>query len=244
MEKTECILSIDTRLEGQADEFEHFEVAIPRRNAVLATLVRRFLVVTTNLITQRLVLGNQLRSISSLSDSEFLVRMTHVMLDSQPIRPDRRALQKLDARLAFRLLIANNGGVYSLKEAADYLAISEDAVRKRADKQRLLVIAEGDHKVYPTWQFDDNGVLPGFEQVLKNLPTSPTARCRFLLTPLITLNNLRRSKPYAKANSMPYWLKQDALTATACGESATTRTRLRQSSHPRLVGRRRCRATA
>lgn len=86
--------------------------------------------------------------------------------------------------MAFRQQIEAAGGNYTSQQVADLLGIKPDAVRKRRAKGQLIAISQGDHHVYPTFQFDQSGVvehLPG----LLDIPQaeSPVDAVQFFLTP-------------------------------------------------------------
>jgi hypothetical protein len=59
------------------------------------------------------------------------------------------------------------GGTWTAEQAAGHLGITRQAVDKRRRANRLLAFPVGQHRyAYPVWQFDTDGVLPGFEEVL------------------------------------------------------------------------------
>jgi hypothetical protein len=67
-------------------------------------------------------------------------------------------------------LLAAAGGVLSGEDAAQLLGISRQAVDKRRRMGRLLGIRVGPHRfAYPAWQFQAEGILPGWEEVLHDL---------------------------------------------------------------------------
>jgi len=73
-------------------------------------------------------------------------------------------------REARKELLAAEGGVMSSSAVAEHLGISRQAVDKRRRSGRLLAVTAGKRGyVYPAWQFTEDGVLPGFEEVLADL---------------------------------------------------------------------------
>jgi hypothetical protein len=66
---------------------------------------------------------------------------------------------------------------------AELLDISEGAVRKRLERGRLLGIPFGENTSFPVWQFDDNGVVEHFAEIMALVETSsPIGKFRFFLT--------------------------------------------------------------
>jgi hypothetical protein len=83
--------------------------------------------------------------------------------------PYREALKR--GREVRKELLAAEGGVLSGAEVADLLGLSRQAVDKRRRSGRLIGVSPGSRGiVYPAWQFTEDGVLPGFEEVLSDLP--------------------------------------------------------------------------
>ena len=68
---------------------------------------------------------------------------------------------------------------------AKLLDITQDAVRKRARKGKLLAVPQGEHTLYPVFQFSPTGkgVVQALEEILSLLDTdSAAAKVRFFLT--------------------------------------------------------------
>ena len=63
------------------------------------------------------------------------------------------------------------GPFYEESTVAKWIGISRQAVKKRADTNKILVCITGEgDRLYPTWQFTDDGqVLPGLKTVLAAL---------------------------------------------------------------------------
>jgi hypothetical protein len=71
---------------------------------------------------------------------------------------------------ASRRLIDDHGGALTAVQVAQTLGISRQMVEKRRRAGKLLAVSTGRHGYrYPVWQFDESGVLPGFEDVLTAL---------------------------------------------------------------------------
>jgi len=85
-------------------------------------------------------------------------------------RDDPLAAARLRGVAARQDLLAREGGTLRVKEVAELLHLSRQAVHKRHRAGRLLAIECGRHgAVYPAWQFVPGGVLPGLEEVLRAL---------------------------------------------------------------------------
>jgi hypothetical protein len=62
------------------------------------------------------------------------------------------------------------GGTWTTEQVAEHLSITYQAVDKRRRANRLLAFPVGQRRyAYSAWQFDADGVLSGFEDVLAAL---------------------------------------------------------------------------
>lgn len=147
------------------------------KSAVVSRLTRTFV---QDLLSVNLAKAE--KQMSAMGDHELLAHLVLSGMDSQPAM-SREARLKLQGRVAFREMISAHGGVLSQQQASEMLGISPDGVRKRASRDKLLAIKQGDHHVYPVFQFGDNGeVVPHFDEVLELLDSrSDVARVRFFL---------------------------------------------------------------
>lgn len=101
------------------------------------------------------------------------------------------ALEEDDPLAAARLrglavraeLLKAEGGVLSVNEVATRLGISRQAVDKRRRARQLLALPMGKSRYsYPAWQFSENGVLPGVEEVLQAFQDeAPWSQAAFFL---------------------------------------------------------------
>ena len=67
-------------------------------------------------------------------------------------------------------ILSAEGGTLLAGRVADHLRISRQAVDKRRQAGKLIGLDVGRHGyAYPSWQFDERGVLPGLEDVLGNM---------------------------------------------------------------------------
>jgi len=118
-------------------------------------------------------------------DKTLLAELMIQALRTDPLASKETRL-RLRGQLALRKLLEGTGGVYTAAEVATLLGITSDAVRKRTARGKLLVLPQGEHGVYPAFQFDTeaNRVVAGLDAVLAQLDTdSAAAKVRFFLTP-------------------------------------------------------------
>lgn len=65
-----------------------------------------------------------------------------------------------------REMLEMEGGTWGMQQVAAHLALTRQAVDQRVRRHRLLAVAPGGFRQrFPAWQFDDTGVLPGFEEI-------------------------------------------------------------------------------
>lgn len=82
----------------------------------------------------------------------------------------------------FYFFMKKHGGCYSLHEVATYLNISEDKVTTMVSHSQLLCFKLYFRRKFPVWQFKDDKVVSGFEQILRRLKySSPFSQIRFFL---------------------------------------------------------------
>ena len=127
-------------------------------------------------------LSNSADLLSSMDDHELLAFLVVKGIEREPIASND-AKMKLEGRIAFREMLSEHGGVLSQQQAAEMLGIQSGGVRKRVERGKLLAVKQGDHHVYPVFQFGDNGeIVPQFDEVLQLLDTtSEVAKVRFFL---------------------------------------------------------------
>jgi len=82
-------------------------------------------------------------------------------------------------------LLNAQGGSWSVERAAKHLGLTRQAVDKRRKANKLIGLAVGRHGyLYPSWQFDRSGTLPGLEDVLHELRRQdPWSQLIFMLSP-------------------------------------------------------------
>ncbi|MGE4341412.1 MAG: hypothetical protein AB7E55_36520 [Pigmentiphaga sp.] len=81
-------------------------------------------------------------------------------------------------------LIQRAGGLKDADWVGKYLSIIPKSVAAKARRNELLAISRGDRNLYPAFQFENGGVIPGVRELLEVLPlTNGWSRLSFLLAP-------------------------------------------------------------
>lgn len=90
-------------------------------------------------------------------------------------------------------ILRSEGGVLTVKEVAQRLGISRQAVHNRRRAGRLLALPLGQHRyVYPAWQLESGAILPGIEDVLTEFyEIDPWTQAAFFLSENSYLNGRR-----------------------------------------------------
>jgi len=66
-----------------------------------------------------------------------------------------------------------NGGSFTLAQVESFLGISRQAIDKKVQDDALLAVRGPQRRRrYPVAQFTADGILPGLQDVLKNLPSA------------------------------------------------------------------------
>jgi hypothetical protein len=102
------------------------------------------------------------------------------------VRPEVDALARARVRGLQRRddLLAAEGGTLTTQAVARHLGLTPQAVHKRRNAGKLLALELGRRGLrFPAWQFADDGVLAGLEEVLRALEDAPPlAVVRFFLS--------------------------------------------------------------
>ncbi len=134
-------------------------------------------------------------------------------------REDPLAQARLRGLEARQQLLEAEGGPLRAAEAARLLRITRQAIDKRRRAGRLLGIRVGQRGyAYPSWQFSEDGVLPGLEEVLRELRHhGPWMQLAFLLSANIALDGqvpveeLRRGHVVAVRRAATLYGEQGAV---------------------------------
>jgi hypothetical protein len=126
-------------------------------------------------------------ALSSPSDvggvASFLSEMAPLGVDLSTVDPFAESLAK--GAVIKQELLERSGGGLTAAQVASALGITRQAVDKRRIRRTLLAVptGSGDY-VYPACQFDSEGVIPRFEDVLQSFQIEgPWTRLSVLLAP-------------------------------------------------------------
>ena len=103
------------------------------------------------------------------------------------------AASALDEAMAAAL-----AGALTRGQAANRLGISAQAVSKRHAAGRLVALSRGRAKLFPAWQFHDEGVLPGIADVLAAYPGGPLSLSTWATTPNPDLDDATPAQTLAR----------------------------------------------
>ena len=121
------------------------------------------------LVEKRIVVGNTIR-LATLTVKAFRQEFP------AEAQTDNRLANAIARGITARQkLVREEGGSLSAEEAAERLGISKPAILKRYQKGQLLAWREERQNAvrFPVWQFTEDKVLPGIEEVLQVLNASP-----------------------------------------------------------------------
>jgi hypothetical protein len=148
---------------------EEVRLSVEREAPILRTLLVRGI----NAVLQFTALSESAIANATAAPTDLAVLLR--ALSSKELLDDLEAAEPLAPAFirgieASRRLIDENGGALTAIQAAEIVGISRQMVDRRRSAGKLLAVTTGRHGYrYPVWQFDDSGVLPGLEDVLKVL---------------------------------------------------------------------------
>lgn len=118
---------------------------------------------------------------------------------------DSRARSREIAKARYKSLLEENGGVLTEAEAATRLGSSLAEIRQRAIAGTVIAIPSEDGQFsYPAYQFSEQGLIDGVDEVLSRLSTNGhLPRTRFLLTHDADLGGLTRLEALADESLRP-----------------------------------------
>jgi len=154
---------------GIPEWLETIRVAVENEGPIIQTLIRRAISAVLEFTT--LSEDSAVNATAAPTDLAVLIRalssdeLLNDLKTAEPLAP--AFLRGIKAR---QRLLEEHGGTLSSDEVAAILGISRQAVEKRRRAGKLLALSTGGHGYrYPVWQFDESGVLPGLDDVLKAL---------------------------------------------------------------------------
>lgn len=148
---------------------EEVRLSVEREAPILRTLLVRGI----NAVLQFTALSESAIANATAAPTDLAVLLR--ALSSKELLDDLEAAEPLAPAFirgieASRRLIDENGGALTAVQAAEIVGVSRQMVDRRRSAGKLLAVTTGRHGYrYPVWQFDESGVLPGLEDVLKVL---------------------------------------------------------------------------
>ncbi len=148
---------------------EEVRITVEREAPVLRTLLVRGI----NAVLQFTALSESTIANATAAPTDLAVLLR--ALSSTELLDDLSAAEPLAPAFirgieASRRLIDEHGGALTAVQIAGILGISRQMVERRRRTGKLLAVSTGRHGYrYPVWQFDESGVLPGLEDVLRVL---------------------------------------------------------------------------
>jgi hypothetical protein len=135
--------------------------------------------------------GSTLTQVASApSNYDLLVEALRAAVSAGPDEnqlEEDRLLQEARLRGAGsrKRILETEGGVLSVRQVADHLNLSRQAVDERRKKGKLIGLRTGGRSyAYPAWQLSQQGVLPGLERTLGALRGwDPWTQAAFMLNP-------------------------------------------------------------
>jgi len=128
-----------------------------------------------------------LEAVGASTDTDVLFRSLRdavaIGTEIAPDEPDPLTEAFLRGAEYKRELLKAEGGALSATQLAEHLAITQQGLGKRRDKNQVFWLDVGDGYVYPAFQIGPNGLLPGIREVLDAFAVDdPWMRVHFMLT--------------------------------------------------------------
>lgn len=127
----------------------------------------------------------ELKELAAMTDAEVLAYIALKAVERVPYTIAQQARMRLKGSERFAALLEEHGGVYTTQQAAEVLGSTPEAVKKAAQRRRLLAFKQQGQWLFPVWQFNDQGtILAGLADLLKALPEGLAERdaVRFFLS--------------------------------------------------------------
>jgi hypothetical protein len=149
------------------------EITNPAEAALMARIERYFHDAIRSL-------PNQDRAKALSAPDDFWTLMETLAL--APIKESPELRVRMRGAIARRELLEQDGGVLSPSNVGELLGISRQAVGLRRSAGKLLGVDGGRGYVYPAWQFQDTGMVPGIEEIFEILQDAdPMTKVIFFL---------------------------------------------------------------
>ena len=127
-------------------------------------------------------------------DNASLMQLLYTVQLEQKTRVTEYELRKVRRRREnlerFYRELQELGGTLKVNDVADILGITRQAINIRVKKNKLLAFKQNGDFIFPKFQFTDNGLITGFEDIMAGFEedTHPILRLGVLKSP-INVNN-------------------------------------------------------
>ena len=136
------------------------------------------------------------------------------------VRKEHRRREDLDA---FYRSLHEFGGTLKINDVANILGITPQAVHVRVKKNQLIAFKQNADYIFPVFQFTDNGLMPGFEEIMSafDANTHPLLRLGVLKAPIqlgegVSKTPIQIMQDGAKPNELELAIR----SARLCGNHA------------------------
>jgi len=136
------------------------------------------------------------------------------------VRKEHRRRENLDA---FYRSLHEFGGTLKINDVANILGITPQAVHVRVKKNQLIAFKQNADYIFPVFQFTDNGLMPGFEEIMSafDANTHPLLRLGVLKAPIqlgegVSKTPIQIMQDGAKPNELELAIR----SARLCGNHA------------------------
>lgn len=133
---------------------------------------------------------------------------------------EHRRRENLDA---FYRSLHEFGGTLKINDVANILGITPQAVHVRVKKNQLIAFKQNADYIFPVFQFTDNGLMPGFEEIMSafDANTHPLLRLGVLKAPIqlgegVSKTPIQIMQDGAKPNELELAIR----SARLCGNHA------------------------
>lgn len=112
---------------------------------------------------------NQAMNAITLDDGSLMQLLYTVQLEQKTrvndyeMRKVRRRRENLER---FYRELQELGGTLKVNDVVDILGITRQAINIRVKKNKILAFKQNGDSIFPKFQFTDNGLIPGFEDVM------------------------------------------------------------------------------
>ncbi|WP_110276352.1 helix-turn-helix domain-containing protein [Klebsiella oxytoca] len=111
---------------------------------------------------------------STLNDNELMkwliMAYNPKITNESEIKIDKNHQRKVNLEEFYQHL-KQIGGVIDIKRVAELLNISQSAVNILIKKNKLLAFKKNGSYIFPVFQFNKSGLIPGFEELMSAFPT-------------------------------------------------------------------------